>query len=55
MVGIGYPMVVIVKLLNLPEVKVVLLALVIVGASLTVRVKVWLTVPALLLAVMVSV
>ena len=52
--GVGAPVAVTVKLPAVPTVKVVLVALVIAGAWLTVRVKGWLAgVPTLLLAVMV--
>jgi hypothetical protein len=53
--GVGVPVAVTGKLPAVPAVKVVLLALVIAGAWSTVNVKLWLAVPALLLAVMVIV
>ena len=55
-VGVGKPVVVTVKLPAAPTVKVVLLALVMAGAWLTVRVKVWVaSLPTPLLAVKVRV
>jgi hypothetical protein len=51
--GVGVPVVVTVKLPAVPAVNVVLLALVIAGAWSTVNVKLWVAVPALLLAVIV--
>ena len=51
--GVGVPVVVTVKLPAVPTVNVVLVALVITGAKFTTNVKVWLIVPAPLLAVIV--
>ena len=54
-VGTGYPVAVTVKLNAVPWVAVVELALVILGSCPTVRVKAWVAVPVLFLAVMVNV